>query len=334
MNVVAIDLGHSAVKMTFDSKDGGVTREIFPAAACPNFEFSMGEKDERAQFETVEVDGAKFLVGNTALVQCAEKIEDTLKQNWVKTPGHAALLKMAKKIADTHLDDQPRAYVLGLPVKDMADQRSILAEVSSTHLEGEEDKTFVLPQPLGVFYAYSINSNFEPEEEKSEGSWAIVDIGYYSTDFVIVSEGTPVESTADSCDGIRLAVERLKTLLEDRYGIRRSMVAVEKILRRGYATDKGKKIDITKELEEVGELMAERIVDALNKAIPSERIDEANGVLVAGGGTNLIFDHIQSRLPHSFKVEDERTDLDHNGSRYLVSEGYYRFGKLLTSTFE
>lgn len=47
MKVVAIDLGHSAVKLTYDTDDGKVARSVFPAAACPDFEFQMSKKTEK-----------------------------------------------------------------------------------------------------------------------------------------------------------------------------------------------------------------------------------------------------------------------------------------------
>jgi hypothetical protein len=63
-------------------------------------------------------------------------------------------------------------------------------------------------------------------------------------------------------------------------------------------------------------------------------VREFNGVLVAGGGAAAVLPALKQLWPHAQLAEDGAggVALDGevlSGPRFLISEGYYRYGKML-----
>lgn len=323
--VIGLDVGHSAVKMTFDSK-GTISRHLFPSLSSPTIQIRNEAEAKIAAEETVNVNGRNYFVGKTAALQGKSGLSSGLSANWISSDEHAALIAMAKKIVDKQGALGKRIYVLGLPVIHFESQKNELKKVAETQL-GKDCEIRVLPQPMGVYQALMLNRNGSINKNRSyvNESWGVVDVGYYSTDFILMMEGRWVESSSGGCGGVRMATEHLQKTLEAK-GIQRDLVDMEKALREGSIRHFGKTVDLTKDIQEATDLVASKVVDMANQLMGTH-VHALDGVLIAGGGAEIILKALKERWPHVQTLADDHNEKDFKGSRFVVSEGFYRWGR-------
>jgi plasmid segregation protein ParM len=324
--IVGLDLGHSAVKMTFDGKSGTVDRFIFPSLAAPAIQIRNEAEAKIAADETIAINGRNFFVGNTAAIQGRAGLSNGLTSEWISSDEHSALIAMAKRVVDKSGVDGLRLYVLGLPVVHFETHKDILKEKATQQL-GNNCEIRVIPQPIGGYQAHMLNRNGAINKERSfsDESWGVIDVGYYSTDFILMMQGRWVESSSGGCGGVRMAAEHMQRLLEAK-GIQRDLVDVEKGLREGFIRHFGDKMDLSKEISEATELVASKVIDMATQLM-SSHVHSLDGVLVTGGGADIIFSTMKSRWPHVKLIEDSHNNPKIQGSRFIVSEGYYRWGR-------
>ena len=148
VQVIGLDVGHSAVKMTYDAQ-GFVQRYMFPAIAAPAIQITNQEEAERAAKETVTVRNRDFFVGTTAAIQARGSVSAGLSREWLHSAEHMALIAHAKQVAyDDSFDHL--VVILGLPITEYAARRESLEKIAMD-VFGENIQTRVLPQPMGTY---------------------------------------------------------------------------------------------------------------------------------------------------------------------------------------
>lgn len=324
--VIGLDLGHSAVKMTFDGKGGAIERAIFPSLASPAIQIRNEAEARMAAEETVTVRGRPFFVGQTAALQGKASLSTGLTADWINSDEHSALLGMAKRIVDKQAAVGRRMFVLGLPVQQFETHKEQLRKVAATHL-GEDAEIRVMPQPMGGYQAHMLNRSGVVQAGRSlaDESWGVVDVGYYSTDFILIMGGRWIEAASGGCGGVRMAAEHLQRLL-DAQGIQRDLVDAEKALREGFIRNYGERVDLQKEVREAAEVVASKVGD-MAAQLMAPYVHSLDGVLVTGGGANMVLPSLRDRWPHTRLIDDAHSQPTLSGSRFLVSEGYYRWGR-------
>lgn len=330
-DVVGLDIGHSAVKMTFDGEDG-LQRMIFPSLACPAVEISNPIEAERSKRETVMFNGKAFFVGETARLQGLAEMPIGLHDTWLQTKEHLALLAMARKIAEEQgAKDRKRLWLLGLPVLQYARDRDRLATIAEQILP-PEDRVKVMQQPDAVY----INRVYTREGLPADGvnpereAFAVIDIGYFTTDFILYESGRYIEAAAGRHDGMRHVVELIQRDLA-RKGIDRTIIEIENALPTRSLIDRGQTVDITAEVTRNMGYFIDKIIEEAGRVL-GRRVNSLNGILVAGGGADLAHEALVKVWPHAQVARDEyfndtRAGHSLHGPRFIISEGYYRYGK-------
>jgi plasmid segregation protein ParM len=329
--VVGLDIGHSAVKMTFDA-DEGVQRAIFPSLACPAFKINNPDEAQKSRSETVEVHGQEWFVGDTARIQAQAELASGLTEGWIESREHAALVKMAQRIVDQRgsKSAKSRLWILGLPVGQFALQRERLAAIM-VDLLPSSDRVKVLQQPDAAYFTHVYNRDGvpKPEVDIDNESWAVVDIGYYSTDFVLFEQGRYVEAASGRYAGVRDIAENVKRALSQQ-GIERSLVDVERALVRQDLMHRGERIDISPLVQKAVAQLFARLLDE-SARLMGRRIDAINGILVAGGSAEMLASEMVKVWPHTRVAHDDLPVTEGAqklyGPRFVISEGYYRYGR-------
>lgn len=330
-DIVGLDIGHSAVKMTFDGHQG-VRRAIFPSLACPAFEIHNPVEAVRSRAETVRVRGRDYFVGETARIQGQAEVLSGLTEAWIESDEHAALVQMARMIVER--DARPaanRLWLVGLPVGQFARDRERLGAILKDLLP-VNDRVKVLQQPDAAYFAHVYTRdgmpapNIKPEEE----SWAIVDIGYYTTDFVLYEQGRYVEAASGRYTGVREIAERIKRALGER-GIERGLIDIERAMTRRELLHRGERIDVAPLVQEAVALMFAKVLDESARLL-GRRLDTLNGIMVAGGSADWLVAEMVKSWPHARTSQDDHTEQDPSGAklygpRFVISEGYYRYGR-------
>lgn len=314
---IGLDVGHSAVKMAIGDGVGAVETVTFPSAVCRAIPISDEAEAARALRDTVLVDGRTFLIGETALIQGGESVVSGLTENWIDTPEYAALLIGAYRKAMSIIGDRPHYLIMGLPTALYSRQKARLLEVAQNHIRGAANIK-VVPQPMGPYFERLFNLSGLPSSTVSSESWAVVEIGYYTTDIMLMMSGRWVEKASGGCSGAHVAAARLRKQLSDR-GVTADLFECDEALRSRSIRYFSQGLDVSAEVGEAVGALSNEIVDTAARLIePYAR--KLNGVIVAGGGAEFMFPELSRRWPHAVKPLSPR---------FSVAEGMRRYGLML-----
>lgn len=316
--VIALDVGRSGVKVVAHAS-GLFNRFIFPSIVSPAIEIADESTAKKAQLETVSLHGKSYFIGDTARLQGGAGASVGLSHDWIEKPEYQALvlgaMKKLEQLGVRGLDD---AYmVIGAPSALYSTQKKLLEEKTSEVVDAEIK---VLPQPMGGYLAYAHDTNGVPKKEiRSDDSgrlrsWAVIDVGHYTTDFLLMREGEYIERCAGSCEGVNLAVEHLVRIMANKK-IQISALQSEMAIQTGKLNHFGVR-DVSAEVDEAANHVVSKIISRAESLFSSE-VATLDGVLLAGGGEKLVAKQIKSQWPHAVELEE---------ARMAVAEGFCRFG--------
>ena len=315
---IGLDIGHSMVKAVALSANGkNVVR--FPSVVSPAIDISDESAASSAQLETVLVNGRAYFTGATAISQGAANSVTGLSQNWVGSTEHAALFLSAlhrlKQTGVPGVDDA--LLLLGLPSEYFKTQRDVLRDRAAEHFAGE---VIVQPQPAGPYYGVMFNTDGSIASGRSMAneSWAVIDVGHFTSDFLLVIRGERIEVGLKSVSGVHLAVDHLRSLVRDR-GIDIDDLEAGEALSTRKIRNYGRFEDISQEVEQAVNLVVSRILDKAETVIAGHA-RKLDGVILAGGGGELIFPEIKAKWPHAVVSPDPRM---------AIADGFSRYGRML-----
>lgn len=313
---IGLDIGHSAVKVAVSNSKGKREYLIIPTAVCQAIRISDENEAERAAKETVRVGGIDYFIGETAIIQGGANVTSGLSEDWVSTPEHTALMvgsyQKARAIAGV---DQPR-LVLGLPTHLYSRQKDKLRETAVTALVVNDVR--VVPQPMGPYFEAMFDEKGVPASAVNEESWGVVEIGYFTTDFMLMMNGRWVEKASGTCSGARVAAEHLQRILGEK-GMTVDLFECEEALRKKQIRNFTARVDVTNEVNEAVNILTNEVIDTASRLMePYAR--KLDGVIVAGGGAEFMFEKIRERWPHARCPQ---------AARISVAEGMRRFAAML-----
>lgn len=314
--VVGLDVGHSAVKISW-SNGAKVEKIIFPSAVTPAIDISDQDTAARAAAETILAEGKKYFFGNTAMVQGGSAIASGLVANWINTTEYKVLLcAAADRLQRSGANFNKAMIVCGLPSSLVQAQSDVLRGLMGVIFPTAEIK--IQPQPMGAYAYYRLTEKGLPSKNIGEGeAWAVIDIGRFSADFLLVTGGNVVERVSHSSAGTRLVAEKLKQILKTRHEIDDlSPLEAEEVITSGHVLMFGKKKQVGAEIAEAIEQASSELLDTAGRLLGQESRRLA-GVLVAGGGAQLFYQSIRKVFPHAIECVD---------ARFAVAEGFRRIG--------
>lgn len=323
MTAIGMDIGHSAVKLSFQSPnkpDGEITHLSFPATAIPSFmiqddaERKLSLLDHVMVPSTAQHGEGSFFTGDTAITHGSQSVTG-LHFDWIKTAEHSALIMAAKRKLDQHgVRQENRFVVLGLPVSSFGAQKDILRQIAQTLMPASTIKVVI--QPIAALHAELLDAegNSIPGRSFADESWAVVDIGHFTTDIVAIENGRFQPRKSDSCRGVFKACEALTQILALGNIPDVTMVEAEKCLHTNQIKNWGQTTDITSQCNEAKQTIINEISDMATRLL-SDGARQRTGTLLTGGGASILHAHIKSIWPNT-KTSDF--------GRFTVSEGMRR----------
>ncbi|MFC7462066.1 StbA family protein [Hydrogenophaga defluvii] len=305
MNVVGIDVGYSNLKLAFGAADGAMKTMVRPAGAAPADRFG-GRFDGRAQddFLHVNVDGQPFIAGVSP--DRAEMWERSLHADYAKTDSYKALFNAGLLLSEMKEID---LLVTGLPVS-QAQDASIRTELEK-RFSGEHritakrtvnvKKVMVVAQPIGGLFDYINQADHGPEEDKitEEHRILVVDPGFYSLDWVLVSHGQiQRQSSGTSVKASSVLLEQAGILIAEEHGSKPSVELLENAMRGGKTSIllAGDRVDLAPYIQKASESLSSVTATAIQKALRVENMSPDVIVLV-GGGSGFFQKTIQDAFP-------------------------------------
>ncbi|MEM3434107.1 MAG: ParM/StbA family protein [Candidatus Methanomethyliaceae archaeon] len=231
---------------------------------------------------------------------------------------------------------------VGLPIMTYGSQKTTLQEFLR-RFEGEIriadgeyrrirfNNVWVFPQAGGAFYYALLGPNGNLKDRNLlTGSVGVLDVGYRTTDYLLLentSRGLIVrEDMSGSIDlGYNWVYQEVSKQLEGRIGQALDIQRVENILERrdGVVMFRGKPIDLTVDAEIAAGDLAQALMGKL-KRIWNEELNTLTSFIVAGGGGQRLFPHIQKVNEGARLVSDP---IFANAFGYLASWRIFESGR-------
>lgn len=310
---IGLDVGHSAVKIA--TNEG---TDIIVAAATIAPDLSTAAARTAAESDTVTMGKEKWLVGESALIHTLGRVTDGLRDDWMTTPEYAALLKAGYLRAIHKAGEEPEALVVGLPSRLFASQKDRLAEVVSSTVQLDKGRVAVMPQPLAAFFTTYKPTDEDAVPAEADGSWVIIDIGYYTTDFGLVNRAIWSEQASQSAPGVAYAADVLRQAISTANGIDVPVRKCAEILRTKSMRYDGSVQDMTPRVNFAAEQFGTLIMERAERVF-GDKLHDADGIMVVGGGAELAFGAIHKRWKHATLPENPR---------FAVAIGMQRAGAL------
>ena len=279
---IAIDAGHGYVKALSQSGQ----RYRFPSLICsmpPNVDLGgLGKQ------ESVTIDGVRYLIGEPARAHATP-----LWSHEKSTDSDTLRLIL---VAAVHLGGVgPVTLATGLPLAWFGSQRRAFREAltgfgSTVQLPGQPpqrlwfESVTVLPQ--GVAAAASVLSSAEYEP----GSYLIVDIGYRTTDYIVVvkSEDGGLDYEPGAAGSLEMGMHNVSQpvvhAVNDQYQVAYSASEVEV---RATVVVRGQKIDVSQRMRDARQTVGRRLAQEL-AATMGPQLDKLMGIVAVGGGADIL----------------------------------------------
>ncbi|MBE0506576.1 MAG: ParM/StbA family protein [Marinospirillum sp.] len=312
---VGLDIGRSGVKLVFNATDSQNPPEeiVFPPCAMPASVLADEAERRRAAPDTVIIDGQSWWFGQTAQIQSMGGAEKSGNfASWAHTEDYKALTHGAlKRVRDRY----PKAILkiaCALPSESTSKDRDAVVDMTR-EVAGSHCKVTCQVQPEGIFFQHVANN---PALSESGVNVLVIDVGRYSTDFAVISGGSPVRNAYRSVPGVARATDILwdRLMAKPEFGStkRPSIERLETALMEHSITLSARKYELEDSRKAVNSL-AQEILRATK-----EVIDKMTGgidhILLAGGGAPLVSPIFQE----VYGIEKS------SSSRFIVAKGLFQ----------
>jgi plasmid segregation protein ParM len=301
MNVLGIDIGYSNLKLAF-GKSGTEPKVLLkPAGAAPADR--LGEKitdNSNEDFMRVVVNGTHFVAGLSP--DRAELWSRELHEDYPSTASYRALFHAGMLLSEfEHID----LVVTGLPVSQYLNPE--LRTRLQTLMTGEHQVTprrritvqavKVVPQPVGGFVDHI--SGVEDAAEFEDSRVLVVDPGFFSVDWVLISQGElRRQSCGTSLEASSVILDEAARQMANDFGGNIGSERLENAIRSSQSEVRlfGEKIEIAPYLDaasaKVGPIVSTRLRESLRKENAGADI-----VLLVGGGAQFFEGSVKAAFP-------------------------------------
>jgi len=239
----------------------------------------------------------------------------------------AALVELAKLMPEA----KRIKVVTGLPVDFFSDRPEVVNSFEGAYrvsaqqaMELAVESVFVAPQPFGSLFRELLNEQGKiANDEIERGRVGVIDVGTYTTDFVVSDKLRYVQRLSGSIPiGWAKVIGQVQQALVELYNLDLAPHQVDQALQAGEARVRGRPVPLEP-------LVKPAIADIQTAIIARARDLWGEGtaldaVLVTGGGGPQLFDAIHDVYPHARLLRN---------AFWANAEGLYRFG-LRPATFE
>lgn len=323
---IAIDGGHSMFKVRAASTAAPAKRfsTQIPTVVMPAVQLTNEQTRHKANLETVELEGRKYFFGETALRQGRAEVFTGQNAEWINSHAHDVLVLGAwRKVMHSFGNTPARVHlVMGLPARFVGPQREALrsrisALLTSRLLPGQTLRVMVQSQADAPLQWLSISDNgtLDPHRDLDNEAWGVIEIGHYTTDFALSDRGAMMEYAAISCPGAHLVYDGMSSAMSSAR-LPTSLDIVDRAIRCGFITVFGERTDVSNLLENAKAGFEAIVLDEAER-IFGQRAAVLDGIIVGGGGADLLFPRLKARYPNVVSSDDPRM---------MVAEGFCRLG--------
>jgi len=326
--IISVDIGY------------GYTKGIGPGDLHFSFPSVIGTAED-IDFDTDLIRGGeeqaiqfgnwRFFYGRQAVLQSRIQSaifdrtrvhDDTYKMLFI-----GALIELTKYKPNV----QHLKVVTGLPVGFFGDRPDVVKSLEGVYQITTDrtkkvsvDSVFVAPQPFGSLFRELLNERGKIASEGIEqGRVGVIDVGTFTTDFVVSDELRYVQRLSGSIRiGWSKVTEQVRQALGDEYRLELMPHEVDQAVRERAVRVRGETVGL--------DPLIEPAITDIRMAVVARARDlwgtaaHLDTILVSGGGGPHLYDAIHNVYPHARLLED---------AFWANAEGLYRFGQR-PATFE
>lgn len=313
MRCIGVDVGFGYTKAT-----DGIRTIVFPSVISPAVKTGLRPfREERTgrlidllDHLSVTLDGETHFIGNLALNQ-GRFVYATLDRLRTQTPEYTLLFLTALSLF-SEPSGEPFSVVTGLPVDDFED-RDILEKTFqgqfSISLAGEEVSFIVkdlnvIPQGCGAFMDLLFaDTQGEINEVYAQGPVGIVDIGYKTTDFVLMQSAEFAWRFSGSIKhGMSVIYQAAISKFSDVYRGNFDLKSVEEAIRDGMIHRLGERIAVDSDLLETDyHGLSQEIAAWIHERWREQKLSR---IICAGGGSLMLKPFLKKVFPEMVFMEE------------------------------
>ncbi len=273
----------------------------------------------------------RFFYGEQAILQ--SRVQSTIfdrsrvHDSTYKMLFVAALVELAKLAPDI----KRIQVVTGLPVDFFGDRPDVVKSFEGIYRVAAEqamdfavESVFVAPQPFGSLFRELLSENGRIANTDMEGGRiGVIDVGTYTTDFVVADELRYVQRLSGSVRiGWSKVISQVQQALGDRYMLELTPHEVDRAIQAGQAKVRGEPVSL--------ESLIKPAVTDIQTAIVARARDlwgqgtSLDAVLITGGGGPQLYDALHEIYPHANLLRN---------AFWANAEGLYRLGQR-SATFD
>ncbi len=313
--IVGVDIGYGYTKAT-----SGTSEVVFPSVVGKaeriryESDFDRSAAGQSRQIAVITAEGDRF-VGELALLQ--SRVRWTLlDRSRVQDPSARLLfLSALSELVGLTSEKNNFRIVTGLPTQWYADREKVIEQLSGKHVlrrvNGRQvvqrfsvDDVLVVPQPFGSLFSTILDPNGKlVNQDLARGRLGIIDIGTFTTDYVLVDTLRYIEKGSGSIStAMSRAYQLIGRSILDMFALDLRLHEVDRAVRRGYVTIFGEQREIVWLVEPVLDAIAEEVLAQAGTLWGDGR--DLKAVLVTGGGAVVLGERIRRRYPHARVLED------------------------------
>lgn len=343
---IGIDLGFGFVKTTNGEKD-----YIFPSVVGAGQDLTYRSElttyVEPIENLAVTIDGKKYFVGELAIRQ-SEILSRSLGENHAQEKNTKVLLLTALALY-VNGDAEEFNVITGLPPSYYLANKDLLAEVvKGTHTiqlnaDGIDKKKVItinnvkiIPQPLGTLFQKIFDQKgVVVDKELSRSKVGIIDVGFRTTDFVVVDKLEYIDKLSYSTTtGMSNTYAIVAEHLRNQYRVHKENYELDEIIQKAQIKVAGKVYSLERVKKDAYEQVSAKILTEMNSIWDRRDLD---AILISGGGGKALADYILPELETATLVDDSQVA---NVNGYLklghkvfgYTENRPRFGTETVST--
>jgi len=319
--IAGIDIGFGDVKIVSNALKGGTSNNMykFPTIITPAWD-TAGFNPEGGSVVPIRIGDDNYFVGNDA--KTATDVLELRYTTWYREDEYMAFFQKALSML------QPGTYIIvtGLPVEEYGSHKDDLQKRLRGEFHIGKHTYFVrdvkvMPQPFGSFFNYALDDKgCRKRSAASDETNGIIDIGYRTTDFILVEAGHYKEQGASGTinKGVSDLVGTVTSRIRGEFNRTMSDAEARNAVLK-------KEIRVFGNTRNIGNLVDQE-ADILSKFIANKaktywgsgaHIDR---VLLVGGGSAIYKTYMKRIFPH-LAVPGEPS--------FSNACGYWKYGNLI-----
>ena len=289
--ILGLDIGYSSCKCVLMHKDGQTIKKFkFPSKIGITRSNIEGVQND----SIIHFDENFYFIGDDANHLPSDNLVNITE--YKNLEYYAPLfVYWAKKIAGV-LETGVSKIISGLSIAQIQNSGYFQEAISHYVVDGKEftEDVLLLPQGAGVKLAYDKFGPNYPDEQKEflgESNYVIVDIGFNTTDLLLIHNGKTDPNLFEGIEksGIMKIAAQMAKIINEKHGRQLTFLEARDILDSGIYKLRGQKYNYSDEVKALKDEYLKEILNLINDRY-GKILDKADFIVIGGGGSYLFKD--------------------------------------------